>query len=237
MKYDIALLSDNIEDAQTLLTLGVNAANKVGLNINEDKTEYMSYNIPGNTELTANGKPLKKVIDFQYLGLWMDNSAKDIKVRKAQAWTATLKLDNIWKSNIPRRLKINFFRATVESILFYGAETWTMTKVLNKEELDGTYTRLLKQTLNINWRQHITNEELYADLPRISETIKSADFDLLVTVGETMKQQQIWFLWKPQHGQKKHMQPRQHTRTTVHGRPFNHGNDGTVVGFTAVFTR
>jgi len=30
-------------------------------------------------------------------------------------------------------------------------------------------------------------------LPRISETIKSADFDLLVTVGEAMKQQQIWF--------------------------------------------
>jgi len=29
---DIALLSDNIEDAQTLLTLVLNAANKVGLN-------------------------------------------------------------------------------------------------------------------------------------------------------------------------------------------------------------
>jgi len=53
---------------------------------------------------------------------------------------------------------------------------------------------LLRHTLNINWRQHITNEELYADLPRISETIKSADFDLLVTVGEAMKQQQIWFM-------------------------------------------
>jgi len=75
---DIILLSDNIEDAQTLLTLVVIAANKAGLNINDDKTEYMSYNIPGNTELTANGKPLKKVTD-------MDNSAKDIKVRKMQA--------------------------------------------------------------------------------------------------------------------------------------------------------
>jgi len=48
----------------------------------------------------------------------------------------------------------------------------TMTKELNKE-LDGTYTGLLRQTLNINWRQHITNEELYADLPRISETFWS----------------------------------------------------------------
>jgi len=101
----------------------------------------------------------------------VDNSAKDIKVRKAQVWTATLKLDNIWKSNLPRRLKINFFRATVESILLYGSKTWTMTKELNKE-LDGTYTCLLRHTLNINWRQNIMNEELYADLPRISTTIK-----------------------------------------------------------------
>jgi len=68
----------------------------------------MSYNISGNTELTANGKTLKLVTDFKYLGSWVDNSAKDIKVRKAQAWTAILKLDNIWKSNLPRRLKINF---------------------------------------------------------------------------------------------------------------------------------
>jgi len=101
----------------------------------------------------------------------VDNSAKDIKIRKAQAWTATLKLDNIWKSSLPRRLKVNFLRATVESILLYGAETWTMTKELNKE-LDGTYTRLLRHMLNINWRQHMMNKELYADLPRISETIK-----------------------------------------------------------------
>jgi len=57
---DIAFLSDNIEDAQTLVMLVVNAANKVGLYTNEDKTEYMSYNIPGNTELTANRKQLKK---------------------------------------------------------------------------------------------------------------------------------------------------------------------------------
>jgi len=65
----------------------------------------MSYNVPGNTELTANGKPLQKVIDFKYLGSWVENSAKDIKVRRAQAWTATLKVDNIWKPNLPRRLR------------------------------------------------------------------------------------------------------------------------------------
>ena len=76
----------------------INAARNVGPNINEDKTEYMAYNTPGDTELLASGKPLKKVIDFKYLGSWVDNSAKDIKIRNAQAWSALRRLDNIWNT-------------------------------------------------------------------------------------------------------------------------------------------
>ena len=168
---DIALFSDSIEDAQSLLTLVVNAAKSVGLNINEDKTEYMTINIPNNTELQANGKTLNRVDNFKYLGSWVENTSKDLKIRKGQAWTAIRKLDNIWKSKLPRNLKINFFRATIESIFLYGAETWTLSKKLN-EELDGTYTRLLRHALNINWRQHVTNIELYRNLPKISDTIR-----------------------------------------------------------------
>jgi len=137
----------------------------------------------------------------------VDSSAKDIKVRKAQAWTATLKLDNIWKSNPSSRLKINFFRATVESILLYGAETWTMTKELNKE-LDGTYTRLLRHALNIDWRQHIANEELYGDLPRISETIKKRRLRLAGHCWRSNEAAANLVLWKPQHGQKKPGRPK-----------------------------
>ena len=125
---DIALFSDSIEDAQSLLTLVVNAAKSVGLNINEDKTEYMTINIPNNTELQANGKTLNRVDNFKYLGSWVENTSKDLKIRKGQAWTAIRKLDNIWKSKLPRNLKINFFRATIESIFLYGAETWTLLR-------------------------------------------------------------------------------------------------------------
>ena len=35
-------------------------------------------------------------------------------------------------------------------------------------QLDGCYTRLLRAALNISWRDHISNEELYGDLPPIS---------------------------------------------------------------------
>ena len=59
---DIALLSDTIEDAQCLLSLVIKTAKDVSLSINEDKTEYISYNTPSlrNDTIIANEKPLKK---------------------------------------------------------------------------------------------------------------------------------------------------------------------------------
>ena len=127
---DIAFLSDSIEDAQCFLSLVIKRAKEVGPSINEDKTEYMSYSTPSprNDTILANERAFKKVNDFKYLGSWVDNSEKGTKTRKAQAWAAIRKIDNIWKSDLPRKLKGNFFRSTVESILLYGAETWTMTK-------------------------------------------------------------------------------------------------------------
>ena len=118
------LLCDSIEDAQCLLSLVIKTAKEVGLSINEGKTKYMSYDTPSprNDMILANEKPLKKVNDFKYLGSWVDNSEKDVKMRKAQAWSAIRNLDNIWKFDLSRKLKINFFRSTVESILLYGAK-------------------------------------------------------------------------------------------------------------------
>ena len=46
-------------------------------------------------------------------------------------------------------------------ILLYGAKTWTMTKTMNSE-IDGIYTRVLCHDLNINWRRHVTNENLFS---------------------------------------------------------------------------
>ena len=76
-------------------------------------------------------------------------------------------LDLKWKSDISKSTKINFFRACVESILLYGAETWTVNKEL-EECLDGTYTRLLMRVQNLSWKNHPIKSEIYGDLPSIS---------------------------------------------------------------------
>ena len=143
---DIALISDNLEKAQKLLEQVESAASQVGLQINSTQTEFMMYNLREGEICTADRTKLKQVQDFQYLGSWVDQSKQDLNIREAKAWTALNKLTAIWKSNLGRKLKVRFFRASVETVLLYGSEAWTLTSSLAKQ-LDGCYKRLLRAAL------------------------------------------------------------------------------------------
>ena len=82
------------------------------------------------------------------MGSWCEQS-RDISTRKALAWQAVNKISKIWKSKLSRKLKIQLFRATSETILLYGSATWTLTKA-DEKKLDGIYTRMLRTALNIS---------------------------------------------------------------------------------------
>ena len=58
------------------------------------------------------------------------STESDISIRIGKAWGALNKLDSIWKSNLNKSIKAEFFRATVESVLLYGSQSWTITKTL-----------------------------------------------------------------------------------------------------------
>ena len=122
---------------------------------------------------TVDGSCLE-VKDFKYLGSWVRSTEQDIKIRKAMAWKACNKLTKIWKSTLSRNLKKKLFHATVESVLLYGCKTWTITTKIRKA-LDGCYTRMLRSALNVNWKTHTTNEELYSDIPQITTKIKASN--------------------------------------------------------------
>ena len=169
---DIALLSEEIDQAQKLLQRVETSVGKVGLKMNAAKTKYMAFNQKGTSCLKTNeGKVLEEVKDFKYLGSLMESSPKDIKARKAAAWRACNKLGKIWKSHMSRKLKERLFLSTVESVLLYGCEAWTLTRKLEKQ-LDGCYTRLLRTAFNIHWQEHVTNKELYGELPKVSDKIR-----------------------------------------------------------------
>ena len=207
---DIGLISNEIRQAQELLERVQVECKKVGLDINAKKTKYLTYNIedPG-TLITIEGTELEKKDDFKYLGSWIDSTEKDIKTRKAQAWQALNKMTNIWESGMSRGLKIRFFLAAIESILLYGCESWTVTTKIERS-LNGTYTRMLRKVLNVQWWTHTTNAALYGDLPPVGSKIAARRMQL---AGHCYRHPELCahdlVLWQPVHGHRTRGKPRQ----------------------------
>ena len=105
---DIAFVTQELEQAQDFLHRVQENAAKIGLHLNSDKTEFMSFNQAQDSVLkTVNNENNKKVDNFKYLGAWIDDTANDVKVRKALAWKACNKSNKIWKSSLCRSKTTN----------------------------------------------------------------------------------------------------------------------------------
>ena len=99
---------------------------------------------------------------------------------------------------------INLFQATVETILLYGSETWTITASL-KKNIDGCYTRMLWMVLDSNWKDHkrnrVTNADTYGSLQRVSTKIQQWRMQL---AGHIARHNKLvgheLLLWEPKHG-------------------------------------
>ena len=107
-----------------------------------------------------------------------------------------------------RPAKLNFFIATVETVLLYGCEAWTLTPTLEKS-LNGCYTRMLRAALNISWSQRMTNKELYGNLPTIGSKVASRRMQL---AGHCYRHPELaaknLVLWEPSHGHRSVGAPR-----------------------------
>ena len=147
--------------------------------MNAKKTEYMicggDLNIIDTTiPLKSNdGTVLNQVKDFKYLGAWIASSSREVIVRIAQAWSSATRLKKIWISQLSQALKKQFFQSTVQAILLYGCETWSLTKTLSNR-LNGAYTKLLRYITDCHWSQRIRNEVLYNynGIPSITNVIR-----------------------------------------------------------------
>ncbi len=105
------------------------------------------------------------------------------------------------KSSTNSNLRLN--GRIIESVLLYGAETWTVTKDLEKT-LNGCYTRMLRMASNVSWKDHMTNEELYGDLPPVTLKIRQRKLRL---AGHCWRHKEEiasdLVLWEPLDGKRK----------------------------------
>ena len=130
----------------------------------------------------------------------MESSEKDFEVRKALAWSSCHKLKKIWNSTLSGKIKLRLFLATLESVLLYGSETWTLTKSMERK-LNGCYTSMLRMCLNITWKQKLTSEHLYQDLPLAANNDAESRMRL---AGHCIRHPELtassFVLWKPSKG-------------------------------------
>ena len=205
---DLALLTEEIVQAQEILTRLETEAIKVGLQCNGKKTELQAFNHDTPVKIkTLDGTEIKSVKNFKYLGAWTESTIKDFAVRKALAWSACHNLSKIWKSQLPRQLKIRLFLSTVESVYLYGCGTWTLTKSLTNK-IDGAYTKMLRMALNVSWKSHTSNESLYGNLPKVSQKVRERRMRLAghcVRHPEEPASQLV--LWQPTEGKRSRGKP------------------------------
>ena len=123
---DITLLVNTPAQVETLLHSLERAAGGIGLHVNADKTEYMSFNQTGDIS-TLNSGYLKLVDKFTYVGSSVSSTAKawttldrlSSTETLAKAWTTLDRLSVISKSDLTDKIKRSFFQAAMMLMLPY----------------------------------------------------------------------------------------------------------------------
>jgi len=115
-------------------------ARPFGLEINWDKTKIQTtVDLPpaDPQQILIAGNPVQLVDKFTYLGSQLDRSGGSVSevLRRIAIVRECMKsLDrNIWRSSISHSTKFRLYMVYILSVLLYGSETWTMTKVLERK--------------------------------------------------------------------------------------------------------
>ncbi|CAH8842515.1 unnamed protein product [Trichobilharzia szidati] len=108
--------------------------------------------------ITINGRDLKEVNSFTYLGSIVSTTGgtdEDVKSRIGKARNTFINLKPIWKSsslNSASTTKFGFsIQTSSQSVLLYGSETWRVTKNISNSLLQTFINNCLRSMLKIRW--------------------------------------------------------------------------------------
>jgi len=172
---DIVLLENNINTVKSLCERLITAARRVGLQINEEKTEYMEisrqrYGRQVEDFLKVGLYSFKNVSQFKYLGTMITQSNDmeyEILKRIQMGNKCNYAMGTLLKSRIlSKTLKVQLYVTLIRSIILYGALCWTVRK--NDESKLRVFERKILRRIYGPCRDTQTdecrkrhNEELY----------------------------------------------------------------------------
>jgi hypothetical protein len=134
---------------------------------------------------TLDGKEVKSVSDFSYLGSLLVSEANDIRKRLGQAQAATKEAIKIWKSKqITQASKAMFFTSLVVSIATYGGSTW-VTNEKTERSMQGKFTRMVKLAMGHESTAHVNLAEIYELVLPIQAILRKCRLSFIGTAYRT----------------------------------------------------
>ena len=219
---DIALLASHWNQLQRKLNRIKQYGDQTGLRINISKTKSMCVNANNFRPFTVEGEEIEEVENFTYLGSDVNKTggaAEDIRRRIGKACAAYNRLNKVWRNtNIFTRTKVKILKSNIVSVLLYGCESWRMVKG-DEKRLDVLLHRWLRRILRIDWRLHVTNEEVRRRAgvkELLSQTVRKRRWTF---IGHTLRRDvsdlaRTALTWTPE-GRRKRGRPKETYRRTV----------------------
>ncbi|KAL4123306.1 hypothetical protein QTP88_015504 [Uroleucon formosanum] len=184
---DIVLMEESQDSLKSLFSKLHKAASKVGLCVNEGKTEYMFLSrreLPFCQSIKIDHFEFKRVEQFKYLGSFLtekNNVTNEIAARIQAGNRCYYGLTKILSSRtISRRMKERLYTSLIRPVVLYGSETWPIRKmdehkfmVFERKVLRKIYGPV-KDEITVEWRRrkNIELEILYGNAD-IVEVIRS----------------------------------------------------------------
>jgi len=165
VKYadDLALMAHNEDELQIMVDSLVNTGKKYGMEINSAKSKVMMVSKGSKVlKIVVDGRPLEQIDSFKYLGSTITSDAgctKEIRIRIAMGKAAFNKKKVLLTSKLNLELKKKLVKCYVWSIALYGAETWALREK-DRKYLESFEMWCWRKMEKIDWREHITNEEV-----------------------------------------------------------------------------
>ena len=148
---DLAILARDVDTAQKQIEILKETAEKVGLQISFEKTEYMTCLKTAPKYMNTKYGRIKRVSQFKYLGeiiqeSGLEKAANEARCQKmATAFRLTQDIYN--KKSLSKYTKLRHYNTVIKPECLYGAETLVLNRNIDIEQMQKGERKIVRKIL------------------------------------------------------------------------------------------